>query len=149
MEIKATFNDRGLVKKYGVLPQELDLAVRRATAAVMATARNELTGKQGLSMFPIHKKGTPTPSPSDGSAPPAQVTTNLRRTISKTSVTRVGFGRYQAQIYPTASYALAQEKGTATIPARPYVAPARARTADKAHKIFNDYLQKALTKNGG
>ena len=147
MQVKVDFNDHHLIKQFQAMPETIDRAVRVAVNKVTAEARREITGSEGLSKYGRHQAGTPTPSPPG--EPPAQVTTNLRRSIKAYPARKEGFGKYSAYVEPTAIYARAQELGTATMPARPFMHPARERMNRKASKIFRDALYVELKLKHG
>lgn len=106
--------------------RQVDAATRRATSIGAHALEKEI--KKELSTG-SHRKGTPTLSnPGD---PPDLVTGTLRRSVKVTGPLRVGRGRWEAQIGPTAVYGRIQELGGVTgrdgatvLPARPYVRPA-------------------------
>jgi HK97 gp10 family phage protein len=148
MQIQIEYKDLDkVVRKFDVMPSQVNTAVRKATNAVAAELKREITGKEGLSKYGRHKKGKDTPSPSDGKSPPAQVTTNLRRSIKIYTAKKIGFGQYSQSVMPTAVYARAQERGTDRLPARPYMKPARDRIMKqkKAQAIFRKYFNDAIT----
>jgi phage gpG-like protein len=109
--------------------RQVDAATRIATAESAHALEREI--KKTLTTS-SHRKGTPTPaSPGD---PPSLVTGTLRRSITIKGPTRVGSGRWMAEVGPTAVYGRIQELGgvtgrggTSTLPARPYVKPAYER----------------------
>ena len=146
MQVKVDFNDHHLIKQFQVMPEAIDRAVRMAVNKVTAEARREVTGAEGLSKYGRHKAGTPTSSPPG--EPPAQITTNLRRGIKAYPARKIGFGKYSGYVEPTAVYARAQELGTATMPARPFMHPAKVRMEPKANRIFRDALVKELKLHG-
>jgi HK97 gp10 family phage protein len=146
MQIQIEYKDLDkVVRKFDVMPSQVDTAVRKATNAVAAELKREITGKEGLSKYGRHKKGTDTPSPAG--EPPAQVTTNLRRSIKIYTAKKIGFGQYSQAVMPTAIYAHAQERGTDRLPKRPYMKPARDRIMKqkKAQAIFRKYFNDAIT----
>lgn len=157
MRITARVDDHGATKRYDVMPQVLDAAVRKAVAKLSGEAQREMTGTKGLSKYARHAAGTPTPSPPG--EPPAQVSTMLRRTVTMMPTRRVGFAHYTQDTMPTMTYARIQELGgvirlanggMAIIPARPFVAPARKRLTDggRATRIFREQVVKELMRRG-
>ncbi|MCX5285696.1 HK97 gp10 family phage protein [Streptomyces sp. NBC_00198] len=117
----------GLTQLNGQLAQleaELQRATRLATAHAAHLA--EAAIKQMLTTS-SHPKGTPTPSaPGD---PPSLVTGTLRRSIKVKGPVPAGFGRWLAEVGPTAVYGRVQELGGtagrgSVLPPRPYVQPA-------------------------
>jgi HK97 gp10 family phage protein len=147
MQVKVDFNDHHLIKQIQAMPEAVDKAVRMAVNKVTAEARREITGSEGLSKYGRHQAGTPTSSPPG--EPPAQITTNLRRSIKISPARKIGFGKYSGYVEPTAIYAKAQELGTATMPARPFMHPARERMDRKATRIFRDALYVELKLKHG
>jgi len=92
-----------------------------------------------------HPPGTPTPS-APGS-PPAVVTGTLRRSI--TTERRPGAGGVYVSVGPTAVYGRIQELGGragrgSTLPARPYVAPARAVALESARRVMVAAVARAI-----
>lgn len=148
MQVSMKFEDHGVIERFKVLPIQLDAAVRKGVQRVSGEAQREITGREGLSMFPRHAKGTPTPSPAG--SPPAQVSTMLRKSVVMQPVKRVGFASYTQTTLPTMIYARVQELGSSRIPARPYVAPARKRlvSSGKAKRLFSEQVLKELRKHG-
>jgi HK97 gp10 family phage protein len=146
MKVEAVFNDHGAIKQFQAMPKAIDDAVKKAVNLVGAEAVREMTGKEGLSKYGRHQKGTPTPSPPG--EPPAQVSTNLRRSVKKFPVTRKGHGEYSVEVMPTAVYARAQELGNGRLPARPFVEPARKRLRanKRIERIFRETMYKELKK---
>lgn len=110
-----------------MLERDLQRATRLATAHAAHLA--EAAIKQMLTTS-SHPKGTPTPSaPGE---PPSLVTGTLRRSVKVTGPVPVGYGRWLAEIGPTAVYGRVQELGGtagrgAELPPRPYVQPAYER----------------------
>jgi hypothetical protein len=105
------------------LEHDLQRATRLATAHAAHLA--EAAIKQILTTS-SHPKGTPTPSaPGE---PPSLVTGTLRRSTKVTGPVPAGFGRWLAEVGPTAAYGRVQELGGtanyAVLPPRPYVQPA-------------------------
>jgi hypothetical protein len=105
------------------LEHDLQRATRLATAHAAHLA--EAAIKQMLTTS-SHPKGTPTPSaPGE---PPSLITGTLRRSIKVTGPVPAGFGRWLAEVGPTAVYGRVQElggpAGYAVLPPRPYVQPA-------------------------
>ena len=157
MRVTAKVDDHGATKRFDVMPQVLDAAVRKAVAKLSGEAQREMTGTEGLSKFGRHDRGTKTPSPPG--EPPAQVSTMLRRTVTMMPTRRIGFAHYTQDTMPTMVYARIQELGgvvrlpnggMAIIPARPFVAPARRRlTANgRATRIFREQIVKELMRRG-
>ena len=157
MRVTAKVEDHGVGKRFEVMPIVLDTAVRKAVAKLSGLAVKEITGREGLSKYPRHAAGTKTPSPAG--EPPAQMTTMLRRTVTIMPMRRVGFAHYAQETMPTMVYARIQELGgtvnlpnggTAIIPARPYVAPARKRLVDsgRAKEVFRDHVIRELMRRG-
>lgn len=109
----------------------LNLATRRATAEASHLLEAEIKKVLATSS---HQKRTPTPSsPGD---PPSLATGTLRRSITVKGPTPLGYGRWEAQVGPTAVYGRIQELGGVTgrggatvLPPRPYVKPAFERLA--------------------
>ncbi|WP_158697870.1 hypothetical protein [Streptomyces prunicolor] len=106
------------------LERDLQRATRVATAQAAHLAEGAI--KQMLSTS-SHPKGTPTPSsPGD---PPSLITGTLRRSIKVVGPVPAGFGRWLAEVGPTAVYGRVQELGGTAgrgvqLPPRPYVQPA-------------------------
>lgn len=157
MRVTAKVEDHGVGKRFEVMPIVLDTAVRKAVAKLSGLAVKEITGREGLSKYPRHAAGTKTPSPAG--EPPAQMTTMLRRTVTIMPMRRVGFAHYAQETMPTMAYARIQELGgtvnlpnggTAIIPARPYVAPARKRLVDsgRAKEVFREHVIRELMRRG-
>lgn len=136
MQVDIQFNDNHIIKQFDTMPQRVDKAVRLAVNKVAAEARREVTGSQGLSKYGRHKGNKPSPP----GEPPAQRTGNLRRTVKAFPARRIGFGEYSAYVEPQASYAKYLELGTATMPARPFMHPAKERMDGKAKRIFRYVL---------
>lgn len=151
MQVEATFNDHGALKHFNSLPAHIDAAVKKAVDFAGAEAVREMTGKEGLSKYSRHKKGTPTPSPAGD--PPAQVTTNLRKSVKKFPAHRIGFGSYSIKVMPTAIYAKAQELGLPErgLPARPFAEPARNRLRKnkRLERMFRHTMYQELKKHHG
>ncbi|WP_369043512.1 hypothetical protein [Streptomyces sp. Midd1] len=110
-----------------LLEADLQRATRVATAHAAHLA--EAAIKQLLTTS-SHAKGTPTPSaPGE---PPSLVSGTLRRSMKVVGPVPAGFGRWLAEVGPTAVYGRIQELGGtagrgAELPARPYVMPAYER----------------------
>ncbi|MFC8676670.1 hypothetical protein ACFUEN_28795 [Streptomyces griseorubiginosus] len=106
------------------LEHDLQRATRLATAHAAHLA--EAAIKQMLTTS-SHPKGTPTPSaPGE---PPSLVTGTLRRSAKVFGPVPAGYGRWLAEVGPTAVYGRIQELGGtagrgAELPPRPYVQPA-------------------------
>ncbi|MFJ8798538.1 hypothetical protein [Streptomyces sp. NPDC102487] len=106
---------------------DLQRATRVATAHAAHLA--EAAIKQLLTTS-SHPKGTPTPSaPGE---PPSLVSGTLRRSIKVVGPVPAGYGRWLAEVGPTAVYGRIQELGGTAghgseLPARPYVMPAYER----------------------
>lgn len=157
MHITAKVDDKGVGRRFEVMPIVLDAAVRKAVAKLSGLAVKEMTGREGLSKYPRHAAGTKTPSPAG--EPPAQISTMLRRTVTMMPTRRVGFAHYTQETMPTMVYARIQELGgtvnlpnggTAIIPARPFVAPARKRLVDsgRAKEVFREQVVRELMRRG-
>lgn len=134
MQMSVDFNDNNLSQFLQGASERIDKRIKAGVQAVSREMVREVTGREGLSKYPRHKKGTPTPSPVG--EPPAQVTTNLRRSVKIQPARRIGFGNYEQTVQNTAIYARVQEFGSSRIPKRPFMAPARKRTMQKADKLF-------------
>jgi HK97 gp10 family phage protein len=147
MKVEAIFDDHGAINHFKATSKKIDDAVKKAVNLAGAEGVREMTGKEGLSKYGRHPKGTPTPSPVG--EPPAQVSTNLRRSVKKFPVTRKGLGHYSVEVMPTALYARAQELGNGNLPARPFVEPARKRLRanKKLERIFRETIYKELKKS--
>jgi hypothetical protein len=106
------------------LENDLQRATRTATAHAAHLA--EAAIKQMLTTS-SHEKGTPTPSaPGE---PPSLVSGTLRRSTKVVGPVPAGFGRWLAEVGPTAVYGRVQELGGTAghgseLPPRPYVQPA-------------------------
>jgi hypothetical protein len=150
MQVEATITSRTVIDKFSAMPERLDALVRQSVQAVSLEAVRELTGRDGLSKYGRHKRGTPTPSPAG--EPPAQVSTMLRKSVAIMPVRRVGFAHYTQSTMPTMVYARVQELGdpSRNIPARPFVRPARDRmvSSGKVREIFAKKLIKEMNKRG-
>ncbi|MGW0795896.1 hypothetical protein [Streptomyces sp. NPDC002692] len=117
----------GLARLNGEL-MALEANLQRATRLATAHAAHlaEAAIKQMLTTS-SHAKGTPTPSaPGE---PPSLITGTLRRSIKVVGPIPAGFGRWMAEVGPTAVYGRIQELGGtagrgAELPPRPYVMPA-------------------------
>ncbi|MEU6347233.1 HK97 gp10 family phage protein [Streptomyces sp. NPDC046977] len=112
--------------QFVALEHDLQRATRLATAHAAHLA--EAAIKQILTTS-SHPKGTPTPSaPGE---PPSLVTGTLRRSIKVVGPIPAGFGKWLAEVGPTAVYGRIQElggtAGYAELPPRPYVMPAYER----------------------
>ncbi|MFJ5217165.1 hypothetical protein ACIP98_20885 [Streptomyces sp. NPDC088354] len=113
-----------LTGAFVALEHDLERATRLATAHAAHLAEARI--KQMLTTS-SHPKGTPTPSaPGE---PPSLVTGTLRRSTKVVGPIPVGFGKWLAQVGPTAVYGRIQELGGtaghgAELPPRPYVQPA-------------------------
>lgn len=153
MNVTAHITSQKVIDHYTHLPDKLDLAVKLAVEDVSKLAIREIVGKEGLTKYPRHAKGTPTPSPVG--EPPAQVSTNLRKSVRSEPIKRVGFGHYSQVTLPHMVYARIQELGgeittkngkVFVIPARPYVAPARERIrkSGQATRIFTRRVLKEV-----
>jgi hypothetical protein len=150
MNITVEFSDDdGFIRRLQTLPDRLDNAVKLGIQAASGEAKREIVGREGLTKYPRHRKGTPTSSPAGD--PPAQISTNLRQSVQSRAVQRHGFADYSQTTLPGAVYARVQELGWAErgIPARPFVRPAvqRLRHNGKIDRIFRARLKEAL--NGG
>jgi len=106
------------------LEADLQKATRVATAHAAHLAETAI--KQMLTTS-SHQKGTPTPS--QPGEPPSLITGTLRRSIKVRGPVPAGYGRWLAEVGPTAVYGRVQELGGtagrgAELPPRPYVQPA-------------------------
>lgn len=121
-------------------------ATRSAAEGMGAAAQRAIQQQLGTSS---HAPGTRTPS-APGS-PPALVTGQLRRSVRRTFSASTGEATWETHIAPTTVYARIQELGgragrdhRSTLPPRPYVAPALARSesaiSDAATRIFQKIL---------
>ena len=155
MQLTATYNDGGWQQRVAALAGiDIDRAVRKGVNTLAGVAKKEITGKDGLSKYPRHKRGTPTPS--QPGEPPAQVSTALRKSVEETPIVRSGFAAYERSVMPTMVYARAQELGNpnnrfGVLPARPFVGPARDRMManGRAERILWDAINKELDKARG
>ncbi|MFE5140305.1 hypothetical protein ACFRDV_21955 [Streptomyces fagopyri] len=106
----------------------IEASVHRATRKATAHSAHlaEAAIKQMLSTS-SHPKNTPTPSaPGE---PPSLITGTLRRSIKVVGPIPAGYGRWMAEVGPTAVYGRIQELGGTAglgyeLPPRPYVMPA-------------------------
>ena len=114
-------------------------AITGTTSAEVGVAvRNTVTQWQRdaqASMTQSHSRGTPTSS-SPGS-PPAVISGTLRRSITSSTVSRVGTA-WMATVSASSVYARVQELGGATgrnhatiLPPRPYFGPQRAHAQQR------------------
>lgn len=140
MQVDISFNDHGLIKQFEDMPTVIDKAVEKGVNMVTAEARKEVVGAKGLTKYEKHKRGTPTPSPPG--EPPAQVSMDLRRSVRAFPAVKIGHGKYSGYVEPVMPYARYQELGTATMPARPFMRPAKDRMMEnhKALRIFRRVL---------
>ncbi|MFJ4787559.1 hypothetical protein [Streptomyces sp. NPDC088794] len=128
------------------LERDIQRATRIATAHAAHLA--EAAIKEMLTTS-SHPKGTPTPSaPGD---PPSLVTGTLRRSIKVVGPVPVGWGRWLAEVGPTAVYGRVQELGGpagrgAELPPRPYVQPAYERlvTTGQIWTVYHHAWRTAL-----
>lgn len=134
MQTGATFDDNGLGKHLQGMSARIDKRVKAGVQAISRDFVREVTGREGLSKYPRHSRGTPTPSPAGDV--PAQVTTMLRKSNQIQPAVRIGFGVYQQTVQNNAVYARIQEFGGSNTPARPFMRPAKIRTMAKADKLF-------------
>ena len=134
MQTGMTYDDGGLGKHLQGLSARIDNRVKAGVQAVSREFMREVTGKEGLSKYPRHKRGTPTPSPAG--EPPAQVSTMLRKSMQIRPAVRIGFGIYEQTVQNGAVYARIQEFGSSRTPARPFMRPAKNRTMKKADRLF-------------
>lgn len=150
MQVQAHLSNTKVIDHFKNMPDKLDLLVKQGVQNVSKQALREITGKEGLSKYGRHKKGTSTPSPAG--EPPAQISTMLRRSVTIMPMRRKGFAHYSQETMPTMVYARTQELGdpTRSIPARPFIAPARNRLvlSGKAKQIFVQGIRKELNLNG-
>lgn len=120
-------------------------ATRTATADGMALVQRQT--RTNLSRY-SHARGTPTPSPPG--EPPARISGHLRGSLSPTGPLPGG-GGFTGEIGPTAVYSRIQELGgqagrghSATLPARPYLAPAVRASRDQLRRLYIDAWSRAL-----
>jgi hypothetical protein len=150
MQVQAHLTNTKVIDHFSKMPEKLDLLVKQGVQNVSKQALREITGKEGLSKYGRHKKGTPTTSPAG--EPPAQMTTMLRRSVTIMPMRRIGFGHYTQETMPTMVYARVQELGDLSrgIPARPYIAPARNRLvmSGRAKEIFAQGIKKEMNRHG-
>ena len=148
MQVEANFDDGGLIARYNAMPSKVDEAVRKAVNAVSAEVRRELAGRRGLTKYPRHAAGTPTPSPPG--EPPAQVTSRLARSVKEEPIKRIGFAHYERSVTPDMSYAIHLEFGTRHMPARPFVGPAFNRVFNNPLTLqkFQQAIHDTLTRGG-
>lgn len=99
---------------------------KAAAVAMAAEAERGIKAKLGERS---HPRGTPTPSAPG--QPPALITGTLRRSVIGQPARRIGAGRWEAAVGPTAVQARIQELGgrtgrnhATTLPPRPSVRPA-------------------------
>lgn len=124
------------------LRRRLDSARDAGAMAAGLVIERQIKAQLSLS---AHPPGTPTPS-APGS-PPAVVTGTLRRSV--TTERKVGRRGPYVAVGPTAVYGRIQELGGragrgAYLPARPYVAPARAVALDSARRVMVAAVARAL-----
>ena len=134
--------------------------LQKAVTAASRETINEVRGTEGLSKYPFHKYGTPTPSPKKapyGENPPARITGLLQASIEPIGLTRrEGFGVYSREVGSKLIYAWTQEVGNprnwlGPIPARPYLGPGLLRYAKDRRRIesmFTDKIEIELRKRG-
>lgn len=157
MQVSAHITNLSVINHFQKMPARLDDLVKKSVQDVSREAYREIVGKEGLSKYGRHDKGTPTPSPPG--EPPAQISTMLRQTVTIMPIRRHGFAHYSQQTMPTMPYARVQELGgtfttsagtTVRIPPRPFIAPARNRLlqSGKAKEIFSRRILKELNKRG-
>jgi len=147
MEVHLTWDDpTNVLKRFSVMPKDLDIAVKKGLAQVTSEMVRETTGPLGLSKYPRHKPGTKTDSPPG--EPPAQITTDLRRSIRFGTARRKGFAFYEQDVDAGRMvYAAAQEFGVpGRLPKRPFLAPAFSRITSnrRAENIFADRIRDVL-----
>jgi hypothetical protein len=85
-----------------------DMAAKKGTANAAMMVEREIKSVQ-LTRWGRHSKGTPTHS--EPGTPPAQITGTLRASVVTEGPHQKGFGKYEAQVGPTAVYARIQELG--------------------------------------
>jgi len=148
MQVQITLTDSSNVAHFFLaMPKEIDDAVKKGLSKVTAEMKREITGPLGLSKYPRHKPGTKTPSPATGTEPPAQITTDLRRSIRLGATRRKGFGFYEKDVEAGwLHYAEIQEYGLNGLPKRPFVGPAFTRITSnrRAENIFMDSIRDVL-----
>ena len=150
LEVKVDASLQKLIHKYQSLPEDVDMAVLKGVVRVVEEFRKEVVGRQGLSKYPRHPEGTPTPSPAGD--PPAQVTGRLFRSVKAGPPVRVKQAHYKVSIGPQkVPYARAQELGNPkqNLPARPYMAPARERLLRRSSTIYFNEVRRVLTGKKG
>lgn len=172
MEVQANFDDHGLIAKYQATPKLLDTATRMAMRKVQAEIIREVVGREGLSKYShrtkaakaSHRAGRASEgyagtwsTPSPPGEPPAMLSGTLfqsvKSSVNRHKPVRVGFGTYSIAVSPDTAYARIQElggsTGTATLPARPYMAPAvaRIRANGRAVRIFMDEVERQLKRH--
>lgn len=121
--------------------------VERATADAALRAGYEVQREaQRLLALSSHPPGTPTPSAPG--QPPSLVTGALRRSITVEPPVQHADG-WSIDVGPRIVYGRIQELGGqagngATLPPRPYMAPAWATLPDKVRDIFEDAWRDAV-----
>jgi phage gpG-like protein len=130
-----------IVEKAGALDTATKVGVGLVAHRAEAAAKQELARKS-------HKKNTPTPS--QPGEPPATVSGSLMRSIQVQGPTGLG-GMYSASTGPTMIYSRIQELGGAAgkghrvaLPARPYMAPALAKTLPEIRTIMVGAWRRAM-----
>lgn len=142
MKIGGTFDAHAAMAALSKKAAEIDkvsaLALKRAGLVVERAAKEKLS-EQGR-----HEKGTPTPS--QPGQPPSIITSALRASVKTGQPDRKGFGSYEVLVGPTITYGRVQELGGGPkgLPARPYMAPAWAESADKAQAELVRVWKEAL-----
>jgi hypothetical protein len=96
-----------------------------------------------------HPRRTPTPSPAG--QPPAKISGELARGVVTIRAVQVGPHRWSSAAGPTAVYARIQDKGgragrnhAATLPPRPYMAPAERAMSARAGDIAQGAFYRAV-----
>ena len=102
MHMGVEFDDHGLIARYEQSGPAITAAVRQAAAVTSAMALADMVGKNGLSKFPAHQPGTPTPSAKG--QPPAAITGKLRQSAVEFPIEDIGFGKVRGGVGTTEFY---------------------------------------------
>ena len=63
MRVSAHITNQSVIQHFQKMPDKLDSLVKKSVQDVSREALREIVGREGLSKYPRHAPGTPTPSP--------------------------------------------------------------------------------------